>query len=80
MHHANSQPLATALRLFPRLANPQRSQRTTRADRPHRGRTRRVATMETAGDNPRAQVRARLLRMILDSEEARRNGPRPTAG
>ncbi len=80
MHHANSQPVATALKLFPRLATPLRSQRTTRVDRPRHGRTRRAAASALPVDNPRAQVRARLLRMILDSEEARRNGPRPTTG
>jgi hypothetical protein len=42
-----------------------------------RERLARLATISLPDD--RSQVRARLLRMILDSEQSRRNSQRPNA-
>ncbi|MCI0332657.1 MAG: hypothetical protein L0228_05485 [Planctomycetes bacterium] len=66
-----------SVKLFPRLAMAKR----TRVQPPHRVVDRRLtaATGADSGDARRRQVRARLLRMILDSEEARRNDRRPNA-
>jgi hypothetical protein len=74
----DSKPSATSVKLFPRLALPRR----TRVHPPHRLAERRHAIAATTADSPearRTQIRARLLRMILDNEEARRNDRRPTA-
>lgn len=77
MHHADSRPLVPSVKLFPRLAMKKPSQkprRSTRIDRAHLHRP------ESApGDDPRSQVRERLLRMILDNEQVRRNEQRPSA-
>jgi hypothetical protein len=64
--HANSQSL-TSVKLFPRLANPRRKSRP------------RLAALVDSADPRRAQVRARLLQMILTNEDARRNDRRPSA-
>lgn len=68
-----------SVKLFPRLAVSIRG----RVSPPHRVIDRRHLSAATSADSPesrRTQVRARLLRMILDNEEARRNDRRPTAG
>ena len=76
MNFADSTPLVPSLKLFPRLA-------TTR--RPHRqARTARSAQIKSTDridsrEELRSQVRARLLRMILDNEQVRRNEQRPSA-
>jgi hypothetical protein len=67
-----------SVKLFPRLAVAKQS----RVSPPHRVVNRRHLSAATSADSPevrRTQVRARLLRMILDNEEARRNDRRPTA-
>jgi hypothetical protein len=75
MHTANSIPLVPSLKLFPRLATSRRSHRPARITRgPHM-----KSTDRADGDERRSQVRARLLRMILDNEQVRRNEQRPSA-
>jgi hypothetical protein len=67
-----------SVKLFPRLAVPKRS----RVHPPHRATGRRrpsAADHDDSLETRRTQVRARLLRMILDNEEARRNDRRPSA-
>ena len=69
---------AASVKLFPRLAVSKRS----RVHPPHRAIDRRhssVAENDDSFETRRTQVRARLLRMILDNEEARRNDRRPNA-
>jgi hypothetical protein len=70
--------LATSVKLFPRLAT-----KRNRIHPPHRlaGRNRPDAAASVDSlESRRTVVRARLLRMILDNEETRRNDRRPTAG
>lgn len=67
-----------SVKLFPRLATAKRY----RVSPPHRAIDRRVSTAavnDESYETRRTQVRARLLRMILDNEEARRNDRRPSA-
>lgn len=70
--------ILSSVKLYPRLAVPKRH----RVHPPHRLIARRLAS-EVVSDESyevrRLQVRARLLRMILDNEEARRNERRPSA-
>lgn len=69
---------APSVRLFPRLAVTKRS----RVSPPHRIAIRRIAAAAKLADGPKGRsenVRERLLRMILDNEEARRNDRRPSA-
>jgi len=71
------QPMPS-VKLFPRLAMSQKS----RVKPPSRIVERRHLNAAIDADSPesrRLQVRARLLRMILDNEEARRNDRRPSA-
>jgi hypothetical protein len=72
----DTKPTPPSVKLFPRLAVSKRS----RVSPPHRATGRPHAV--TADDNfesRRTGIRARLLRMILDNEEARRNDRRPNA-
>jgi hypothetical protein len=75
---SNRKQTPPSVKLFPRLAVANRS----RIHPPHRAINRRhssdVADDESV-ETRRTQVRARLLRMILDNEEARRNDRRPSA-
>ena len=74
----DSNQITPSVKLFPRLAVPKRS----RVHPPHRAINRRLSTPAASDDSfetRRTQVRARLLRMILDNEEARRNDRRPNA-
>lgn len=66
-----------SIKLFPRLAVTKRN----RISPPHRVIGRRLSSVKNnvEPEGRRSQVRARLLRMILDNEEARRNDRRPTA-
>lgn len=67
-----------SVKLFPRLAMSLK----TRVKPPSRIVGRRHLSPATDADSPESrqlQVRARLLHMILDSEEARRNDRRPSA-
>ncbi len=67
-----------SVKLYPRVATPKR----TRVHPPHRA-VDRVLSDPVAGDATvdvqRVQMRARLLRMILENEETRRNDRRPNA-
>jgi hypothetical protein len=75
---SNSKRTQPSVKLFPRLAVPKRS----RISPPHRAIDRRRSSSVASDDSyesRRTQVRARLLRMILDNEEARRNDRRPSA-
>jgi hypothetical protein len=77
MRTDSKQSLPT-VKLFPRLANSKRSL----VSPPHRALRRRrsnAALDDDSLESRRIQVRARLLRMILDNEEARRNDRRPSA-
>jgi hypothetical protein len=75
----NSKQPPPSVKLFPRLAVSKKS----RVHPPHRAMSRRHASSGAENDDSvetrRTQVRARLLRMILDNEEARRNDRRPSA-
>ena len=73
---ANSQPLLS-VKLFPRLATAKRTRRVPVPRiiiRPLEGRN-----VIEGRENHRTQVRARLLNMILDNEQSRRNDRRPNA-
>ena len=65
-----------SVKLFPRLAMSKR----IRLHATHRTIKRRIAAANESRESRDHQVRARLLRMILDNEEARRNDRRPSAG
>jgi hypothetical protein len=80
MNLRDSNKLARSVRLFPRLATPSASGQMSR-------RRARLATRRTNGapdtdsrESASAQVRARLLEMILDNERVRRNERRPNQG
>lgn len=70
-------PIAT-VKLFPRLAP---SVMTTQVRVERKATRERLASRSKSKpqQDERAQVRARLLRMILDNERSRRNDQRPTA-
>jgi hypothetical protein len=78
LRHQTPQHSTPIVRLFPRLA-PAVVTTKVRIERkrPHDG----VATNSNANpyQDERTQVRARLLRMILDNERSRRNDHRPNA-
>ncbi|MEX0641121.1 MAG: hypothetical protein WD468_00390 [Pirellulales bacterium] len=77
MNHRDSNKLKRSVRLFPRLAT---TNLTTQASL-RRARLAARAASAVANTDPiasaRAQVKARLLQMILDSEQVRRNERRP---
>ena len=76
--NADSKPILSSVKLFPRLAMTKRN--TTKPVNRSVSRH-RVSAAGTADSREarRTQVRARLLRMILDNEEVRRNDQRPNA-
>jgi hypothetical protein len=76
MHPADSIPLSPSLKLFPRLATTRRS---TRAVRVVRDSHLQPTNIPANREELRSQVRGRLLRMILDNEQVRRNEQRPSA-
>jgi hypothetical protein len=68
----------STVKLFPRLAPTNIITTQMRVERPAtRERLTRVSSAKRPND--RAQVRARLLRMILDNERSRRHEHRPNA-
>ena len=72
----DTKPTPPSVKLYPRLASPKRS----RVSPPHRATSRpQGVANEDSVESRRTRVRARLLRMILDNEEARRNDRRPNA-
>lgn len=76
--HVNSKSAVATVKLFPRLAPIRVLTTQVRVERPAtRDRLAKIAA--TARQNDRTQVRARLLRMILDNERTRRHGERPNA-
>jgi hypothetical protein len=75
---ANSRSL-TSVKLFPRLATSKRNKRIAAPRVAPRPLLASSGTVENR-ESRRTQVRARLLHMILDNEQARRNDRRPTAG
>ena len=79
MHSANSEPVVPSVKLFPRLAMTNPSQTPTRIFRPHSAFRRPLARDDNQPDSPHTQVRARLLRMILENERVRRHEQRPSA-
>jgi len=79
MHNANVKSPAPALRLFPRLALTKAARKTRRPDNPTTGGCHKTPVSAGKHESDRAQVRARLLRMILNNEQVRRNGQRPNA-
>jgi hypothetical protein len=78
MQFADSQPYLPTLKLFPRLAMAHASRKpaTRRIDL---GKYPKSAGSGGCQEDRRRQVRARLLRMIVDNEQVRRNEQRPTA-
>jgi hypothetical protein len=72
----DTKPTPPSVKLYPRLASPKQS----RVSPPHRAINRpHAVTTDGSYESRRTGVRARLLRMILDNEEARRNDRRPNA-
>jgi hypothetical protein len=76
--HRSTMKRSASLKLFPRLATPKFSQRVFRFDRPAGMSRLKTTAAGDQQDTNRANVKARLLRMILKNEQTRRNGP--TAG
>jgi hypothetical protein len=76
MNSADSTPLVPSLKLFPRLATTRRPHRPARTAR---GLLSKSTDRVDSREELRSQVRARLLRMILDNEQVRRNEQRPSA-
>ena len=76
--HADTKPVLPSVKLFPRLAmtKRQKTKPLNRSDGRHQLNAPRGVDSREAR---RSQVRARLLRMILDNEEVRRNDQRPNA-
>jgi hypothetical protein len=79
MNHADSKPVITSVKLFPRLATsvPLRKSRWARPAT----NVSAASTDQTPDSREvlRTQMRARLLHMILDNERTRRNEQRPSA-
>jgi hypothetical protein len=76
MYPAEPKPLRPTVKLFPRIAAVRSSRKLPR------GSTRRALRANElleAPEDARGQLRARLLRMILDNEQVRRNEHRPSA-
>jgi hypothetical protein len=66
-----------SVKLYPRLAMSNPSKKLVSNPRPSARRRRPPSAQELSADQ--IQVRARLLRMILENEQTRRNGQRPNA-
>ncbi len=78
MHPADTTPTIPILKLFPRLAMA-RASRKPAVRRFDRGQRSKSAAGDDSPEGRRSQVRARLLRMIVDNEQVRRNVQRPSA-
>jgi hypothetical protein len=78
MHPADTKPTMPILKLFPRLAMAHASRRPA-IRRIDRGRRAKLAHNDDSPEGRSSQVRARLLRMIVDNEQVRRNVQRPSA-
>lgn len=79
MHPADTKPTMPILKLFPRLAMAHASSRRPAIRRIDRGQRAKLAGSDDSAEGRRSQVRARLLRMIVDNEQVRRNVQRPSA-
>ena len=79
MPSASSDSTVPSVKLFPRLAVTNRSQNVNRALRLHAAARRRIAADDQRPETSQSQVRARLLRMILENERVRRHEQRPSA-
>ena len=79
MHPADTKPTMPILKLFPRLAMAPASSRRPAIRRIDRGGRAKLAGSDDSPEGRRSQVRARLLRMIVDNEQVRRNVQRPSA-
>lgn len=75
---SNTKSAVSTVRLFPRLGPASVATTQARIERPAT-RDRLTRASSAANPNERAQVRARLLRMILENERARRHGHQPNA-
>ena len=78
MTFANSDIARSAVKLYPRLATTDPQLELKLAARAVR-RERRNASDNDPGNAANAQVRARLLRMIMENERVRRHEHRPNA-
>jgi hypothetical protein len=78
MKPADPKSVFTSVKLFPRLAM-SKPHKPRRPYRPPSGSHLKPTGDADALEASRGQVRARLLRMILDNEEVRRNDRRPSA-
>jgi hypothetical protein len=78
MHPSDRSPSIVTVKLFPRLAMAHAAQRTARTARRHDNRMKTTGCLDSR-EELRSQVRARLLRMIVDNEQVRRNEQRPSA-
>jgi hypothetical protein len=76
--HADPQHIVPSVKLFPRLAMTTSNKARLLNRSPHRGCLNAAAGVDSR-EARRSRVRARLLRMILDNEEVRRNDQRPNA-
>jgi len=77
MNRRDSLKRQRIVRLFPRLASPTLSELASRRRQRRASRsTNDLASIDSAA-SVRAQVRARLLHMILDNEQVRQNERRP---
>jgi hypothetical protein len=75
MHPAEPKPSVPTVRLFPRIATPHTPRK---ACRPAPRRPKSAERTDSRAQT-HSQLRARLLRMIIDNEQVRRNDQRPTA-
>ncbi len=78
MNHADHKPVLASVKLFPRLAMT-KSKQPKRPIRTIHGSHLKQERSTDSRESRRSHVRARLLRMILDNEEVRRNDRRPNA-
>jgi hypothetical protein len=78
MHPTDRAPFIVTVKLFPRLAMAHTSNRAMRTARTQYERKKLTHRVDGPEDL-RGQLRARLLRMILDNEQVRRNEQRPSA-
>ncbi len=80
MNRHDSNKLARSVRLFPRLATSNAPGQMSRRRGTLSGHRTNGTPDTDATDSTSAQVRARLLKMILDNEQVRRNERRPNQG
>jgi hypothetical protein len=81
MYRFDPKTTSRSVRLFPRLATTNSAGQTLRRCNNNTGRISAAQSVDPAADpsaSARADVRARLLRMILDNEQVRRNVQRPS--